>query len=1017
MKKNLKTLLNERFSGTDWKNYELGQFRSNGKIKNKEGFLLYIRRRNLKNFIDDFSKKSSNQQAGNQHKHYISSTGSSLPLGIQKQILTPDSNNAKASEKAENSLPVLSVFSDYPSLMAVRKNDPCLLIGFDSEWETLECGREMLSWQFALVDGADLVEFVFFKNGDKNLNFEDAISSILDYLGKNTPVDVRAVRRYKYCTEWKDNKPVTVVTNSYDEAKNNCKYYYHKEIGFTHKHINDTSSNNSDRDLVYFNSFLDFSLVESIKINIVCHAGKVDLSTFIYGKKNLLNYLKEIQNGLVTLHPVKYAPKSLKNVNNTCVYPISLSVSDTMCHTPVGKKKLKDMGEVIGVEKIEIYKEQKEHMKQLLINDPVLFTEYASTDSIVTLLYASSVYGYNNSLPVTITSAAASVMKNIMMKYLGCTTTEEFDRDYRGLEKVNHGKHKLADRPGYVEATNLEPISNDVNTCQFFSSHSFHGGYNICTEVGYFPYKTWDYDSQNAYPTAMCLVPDIYWKNPIKTRVLNRELTLDDFTNAKGINPITPFVGYVRFEFPSDVKYPCIPINVDGIPVYPRSSEGMDGVYAAGPYIWLALKLGAKVYCVEGYFLNVVYVNNYSKESRSLAHAVKQLVVDRNKAKRNKGKGSLEELILKVMVNSVYGKNAQNVIQKTSWDALKDLMEDLGCSSITNPFSATMITSIVQVELIAAQNQIHNLGYMSCSVTTDGFISNCPEDVLKSLDLYGLKPYLEEARAFLTDGASTEIWEIKHHQDDLVNFTTRGNVSLYCKSDPMIYNDKEYEGVCAHNSAKSGYESDSYEDRYWLMTQVLSRTGTVDYTSDEWTTFKELVHGKPFVVKPVTTHIHMDFDMKRKPIRDSFTTDTVFIDNQKYTISHFKTEPFNNISEFRLYRSKKAIMTVLRTEDDWNSFWSKVDLNECKAQPRNLEWAILNSCIMGYRAGRWDIPALSTGTVEEKCAWINSHNESGKTFKPSDWKNARRPERQSNMLPTDYLSDKLSELGAVTDIS
>lgn len=87
---------------------------------------------------------------------------------------------------------------------------------------------------------------------------------------------------------------------------------------------------------------------------------------------------------------------------------------------------------------------------------------------------------------------------------------------------------------------------------------------------------------------------------------------------------------------------------------------------------------------------------------------------------------------MKTMVNSGYGKNAQNVVQKTAWTALKDLMEDLGCSAITNPVSAMMITSIVQVELIAAQNQIQELGYMSCSVTTDGFISNCPEHILKT---------------------------------------------------------------------------------------------------------------------------------------------------------------------------------------------------------------------------------------------------------------------------------------------
>ena len=197
------------------------------------------------------------------------------------------------------------------------------------------------------------------------------------------------------------------------------------------------------------------------------------------------------------------------------------------------------------------------------------------------------------------------------------------------------------------------------------------------------------------------------------------------------------------------------------------------------------------------------------------------------------------------------------------------------------------------------------------------------------------------------------------------------------------------------------------------MTQVLGRTSSVDYTDEEWTCFKDIVQGKPFVVKPKTHHIRMDFDMKRKPIRESFTTDRVIVDGQEYEIAHFDTEPFRNIDEFRLYRNKKKLTDVLRTESDWEIFWLKLDLNATGAQPRNMEWAILNSCIMGYRSGRWDIPGLNDKTVAEKCEWINTHNVSDRQFKPSDWKNARRPERQANMLPREMIEEKLLEL--ITD--
>jgi hypothetical protein len=61
---------------------------------------------------------------------------------------------------------------------------------------------------------------------------------------------------------------------------------------------------------------------------------------------------------------------------------------------------------------------------------------------------------------------------------------------------------------------------------------------------------------------------------------------------------------------------------------------------------------------------------------------------------------------------------------------------------------------------------------------------------------------LEQARLFLTDNVSPEIWEIKHIQNDLVNFTTRGNISLNTGENHSY----QLPGVCAHNSAKSGFQ-------------------------------------------------------------------------------------------------------------------------------------------------------------------------------------------------------------------
>ena len=979
-----------------WTNQPVGYYKSGNQIKQITGFELVIR----KTKIDDFLKKSSLGNSGNPSKIKGLGAGSTSPMGVPNASLTP-------SQAVQ--LPALADFESYPSLMDARPDSPCILIGYDSEWENLTAGgRDMLSWQFAVVHDVYMIEICFIKTGLRNLSFDTALAFILDYLDIPS-VDVRQIRRYMYCSAWDDieNKPILTVTADVDEARHKCMYVYRGrdagEVGgWTHEVIwsmPDRFLKRSERDWSFFHTFLDYNAVDSVKICLVCHAGLVDISGFSR-IDYILKHLTEVQGGLVSLQPIRTAPRSLQNVNNTSVYAVSLSVGDSMCHAPAGMKKLKNLGDAVGILKVDIPDAQKAHMLSLLENDPTTFIEYAVTDSVVTLMYLSALYGYNNAPPITITSAAASVMKKTMMDYMKIDNSEDFNKKYRGLEKVSHGNFKLPDRPGYVEATSLEPVSDKANSVQYYASQAYHGGYNSCSEVGYFPMVTYDYDAKNAYPTAMCLVPDIDWDNPIRMQVQNRYMDIRDFMVFNVFNPLIPFVCYCKFEFPDTVKYPCIPVNVDGVPVYPRTSEGLNGVYVAGPFVYLALRLGATVWCENGFFLNVKLTDDL-KESRSLSSAVIQLVQDRNKAKADHGKKSLEELILKTMANSGYGKNAQNVIQKQSWTAFKDMMEDLGCSVITNPVSAMMITSIVQCELLAAQNQIHELGlgYVTPSVTTDGFISNCPFDVLKSLDLYGFRPLLEQARLFLTDGADAELWEIKHHQDDLINFCTRGNVSLHPH------------GVCAHNSAKSGFERDSYEDRLWLMTQVLSRTGTVDCTDKVWASFKDIVQGKTdFKVTSVTRHLHMDFDLKRKPDRQSFYTDSPVVDGITYEIAHFDTVPYDTVEEFRLYRAKKKLCDCLRTQSDWDLYFLKVDTNACGMIVKDLDWAILMSVIMGYRACKWDIPALNNLTVSEKCEWINKFNTSSKKFKETDWKNARRPERQVNMLPDSFLISKLDEM-------
>lgn len=151
---------------------------------------------------------------------------------------------------------------------------------------------------------------------------------------------------------------------------------------------------------------------------------------------------------------------------------------------------------------------------------------------------------------------------------------------------------------------------------------------------------------------------------------------------------LLPMLAYVRLEFPQAVKYPCIPVNVDGIPIYPRTSEGLDGVYACAPELYLALRLGAKIFVERGFFLNCLFGKDSGETSYSLCAAVRQLVADRaNSAGRNPETAAkqfphLEQapsfLLLCGSRDLLYARNLymQNVLAENGFQSRLAVIED-----------------------------------------------------------------------------------------------------------------------------------------------------------------------------------------------------------------------------------------------------------------------------------------------------------------------------------------------------
>lgn len=165
--------MTDKLHKTGWKNQPVGYFKTKvhgeNVIKQITDFEIFIRNRDF----DEFFKNSSMTASEKQHKIKVFEEGSSTPMGSPEPGATPAAQT--------KSLPALADFDSYPSLVAARPDRPCILIGYDSEWENLQSGsRDMLSWQFAVIHNLNLIEFCFIKTGNKNLTFDLALGCILD---------------------------------------------------------------------------------------------------------------------------------------------------------------------------------------------------------------------------------------------------------------------------------------------------------------------------------------------------------------------------------------------------------------------------------------------------------------------------------------------------------------------------------------------------------------------------------------------------------------------------------------------------------------------------------------------------------------------------------------------------------------------------------------------------------------------------------------------------------------------
>ena len=178
-----------------------------------------------------------------------------------------------------------------------------------------------------------------------------------------------------------------------------------------------------------------------IPVTIICHTGKADISVFRRSKYDIdiLRSLGEIQGGWMTTKYVYF--KAANGSNRNYYWLLNLCVRDTMGLTPAENKSLKALGDVIDRPKIELAGDTIKHMSAFAVSNPVEYYEYAMNDADIVVSFCSELFQCNHTVPMTLSSAAASSMYGSIKDYFGISKRADFDRIYRGLELLDEGEY------------------------------------------------------------------------------------------------------------------------------------------------------------------------------------------------------------------------------------------------------------------------------------------------------------------------------------------------------------------------------------------------------------------------------------------------------------------------------------------------------------------------------------------------------------------------------------------------
>jgi DNA polymerase family B len=719
-------------------------------------------------------------------------------------------------------------------------------------------------------------------------------------------------------------------------------------------------------------------------IHAAAHFSRADLAAF----RDFPDLKNQFEGPRKTFATLTAPWKTHYNDSANNRHELTVYLIDTMLLTP-GGAGLAELGEMYEFEKILLPPGMISRMDQLLREDTNLFTAYAIRDAEIAALHAWRMAEFAREnlamkkLPVSLGSLA--------VRYLKTFWEQEgvISDDVLGIEEVK----KLRKWDG--KAKRFRPSSKtiylpSVHDHVTLVTECFHGGRNEAYYFGFTPFAPWtDYDLKSAYGTAMAAIrmPD-YQALRIVTDPL--QYSCDSLGLAR-----------IRFGFPRDTRFPCLPVRTQNGLVFPL--EGTTSV--AAPEIKLALDMGADLTIEHGVIVP------WKSESRPFELFIKSV-----REKRDQEiKGSVVERTWKEIGNSVYGKIAQGLRGKRVYDNLSNEMKPLPPSEVTQPYLAAFITSLIRGVLGEILHRIPESRTV-VSATTDGFLTNACDH---ELDLSGsLCKLFSGLSARLT--GSHDFLEAKHRAAQLLCWKTRGQASINAIGidlPPVIakagiappkdildvaYRTWEENDVLGEPPpAASEFRPIVQND--WIVDLFIHRTTDTTVRTSSLRSLRDMVEGDADLVREESEQTsNMEFDWKRELV-GPHETQPFITSSHPHFAAHSK--PWTRAEDFEReralfdqWRTKRG--GVLKTMADWQS-WTEyrksgdISKKGVKRAGPGIMNQVKRNFLRAYVNGLWGLPG---GDYKGIAAFLTLR---GYETSADDLKNAKRSKKE----PAEHLFD------------